>query len=358
MLRALNAYQLSLDTLSMFHIHLDASHWNYGCGYDCFFTQQHYTECFNRFKLQIQSVESHHRITQVGRNGECRNASAYWKTVVSELHNGNNVSFCFVVENQDGDIVAHESMNSYLHRSSAGDAIKVVEEYQQLMRQVWNVQPLVMESICDALKAENIAGSECAGNTRDKYIGVHIRRGDKSKDSEFIAIQKYASAVLFVLKEYESVDGAWRVVLVSDDYNAVVEFGEQLDVLCAGQSRYCEGVRVIHTVSDTRSGHVQRVWNNMQRQRQQQGVESTLQMLFEIELMKNADVLICTLSSNFARLAVALREKASMHSVLSLDNQWTPGVAFYAFRTSYCEDSSRGLFNSRFCASDAAAEWS
>lgn len=149
-----------------------------------------------------------------------------------------------------------------------------------------------------------------------RYVAVHIRRGDKSKEVQPISVQQYAAAITLLATRGESVfvatdDGrilpSLRVLL---PHNPLITLPSAASRIGHNQARH------------------NRVWMKLR-------YDDVKDLLAEIELMRRSRIFVSTFSSNLARLVHVLRNADERDSV-SLDDRWAPGVAWHTFGQSYC----------------------
>lgn len=164
--------------------------------------------------------------------------------------------------------------------------------------------------------------------TEKPYIGLHIRRGDKEKETREVPLTRYKSAINLLDPSAETP------IFLATDEGAII-------------SRFRELVhpRPLYFVHDTtrRHGHVQAVQNRIYPQENRARVVS---FLAEIEALKRADYFIGTSSSNVGRVVHLLREGRDVGSSVSLDFQWGAGVAWRDFGQPYCDGADA---NQSFC---------
>mmetsp|Transcript_27340 Transcript_27340/g.71566 ORF Transcript_27340/g.71566 Transcript_27340/m.71566 type:complete len:414 (+) Transcript_27340:114-1355(+) len=138
-------------------------------------------------------------------------------------------------------------------------------------------------------------------DTGRRYVGVHVRHGDKGVEDKLLATSKYAAAVRRELKECAC--NISTVFLSSDDPGAAAEMrtllGARVEVV--EQSRLDEDTYSHESTYD--------------------GREALLQLLGDVEALRQSDIFIGTASSNIGRLVYFQRppEKKS----ISLDVKFT-----------------------------------
>eukprot|EP00172_Hildenbrandia_rubra_P000494 Plantae.Rhodophyta-Hildenbrandia_rubra.ctg12449.p1 GENE.Plantae.Rhodophyta-Hildenbrandia_rubra.ctg12449~~Plantae.Rhodophyta-Hildenbrandia_rubra.ctg12449.p1 ORF type:complete len:433 (+),score=48.91 Plantae.Rhodophyta-Hildenbrandia_rubra.ctg12449:553-1851(+) len=162
----------------------------------------------------------------------------------------------------------------------------------------------------------------------DQYIGVHIRRGDKEKEIEPIAVQEYVEAIeLLDLKNL-------TVFVATDDSSVIDEFRSLV------QNR-----RVVTLDVEARNGHNQKEWNGKTYKLRKKAV---IALLADMVALSRAKFFIGTFSSNLGRAVHLLRTQEPETSI-SLDTPWGgPGVAWRHFRKRYCDENGS---NKMYCNS-------
>eukprot|EP00811_Abedinium_folium_P030207 NODE_4820_length_1842_cov_3.869388.p1 GENE.NODE_4820_length_1842_cov_3.869388~~NODE_4820_length_1842_cov_3.869388.p1 ORF type:complete len:547 (+),score=198.92 NODE_4820_length_1842_cov_3.869388:249-1643(+) len=152
-----------------------------------------------------------------------------------------------------------------------------------------------------------------------KYVAVQIRRGDKvyspqgNRGFEALPIETsaYIEAALACLDEASCN----TLVVCSDDLLGVEDFSTAIRKARRGIAvrwRECGGAPPA-----LRCGHWQKSWNALPLEERH---VLTCEFLADVEVMRNAHSLVCTLSSNVGRLVTLLRGN---ERVLSLDEEWT-----------------------------------
>lgn len=196
-----------------------------------------------------------------------------------------------------------------------------VEGPRRLARQIWALTPITQIEVDVALDAAGV------GSLGDCYIGVHVRRGDKSKEVANVPVEEYAAAVRVVAPLISC-----GVFVATDDGVAV------------GQLRRLLAPRQVVAMTDTasRTGHDQMLMNQKYLKKNRAYVIS---LLAEVTALRRATWFVGTFSSNLGRLVHVLRD-ASPSSSISLDDRWAPGVAWLTFGQPYCRSPDA---NANFC---------
>ena len=148
-----------------------------------------------------------------------------------------------------------------------------------------------MQAHADAKKAE--LGFEDA-----PYIAIHIRRGDKRTEVEHAQTSDYIAKL-----DEINVTGITNIFLASDDYDAVQDFvalapkGLNIKTFCKETSR---------------GGYSQYFFD---KQLSASRFADTMDLLAEIDIMRNADDFIGTFTSNIGRTVSFLRPTQETHSI-------------------------------------------
>lgn len=160
---------------------------------------------------------------------------------------------------------------------------------------------------------------------RGRYIGAHVRRGDKIREVRPVSLKRYAHAI-------RCIHPTLPVFVASDEGTSIIRLRAMLAPRPVFALPRAEG----------RRGHYQREANRRYLKRNR-GVVSEL--LAEIEALRGATWFVGTFSSNLGRLVHVLRN-APPNTSVSLDDRWAPGVAWRTFGSAYC--GSRDA-NKRIC---------
>jgi hypothetical protein len=148
--------------------------------------------------------------------------------------------------------------------------------------------------------------------TQKKFsIGVHIRRGDKKFQTDYVPTEKYVQAVReTIANETQGSAKNFVVLIASDDQTAVQEFKD-----LAGDLTVVTLAKIVDT---SRKGFDEKKWFSQSFHQKYIGA---LEFFSEIEALGRTDKLICTFSSNVCRLLLMIR-KADLDTVTSLDEKW------------------------------------
>lgn len=165
-----------------------------------------------------------------------------------------------------------------------------------------------------------------------RFVGVHLRRGDKRSEVRAVEIVKYMRAI-------DSVSPPGTAVFVSsDDGRALEKMRKVLEE--AGRPVLSLGTAV------HRTGHHQAASNRFPVKKNRPRVEA---LLAEIHALAHADWFVGTFSSNMGRLVHALRDGFEAETSISVDHRWAAGVAFRTFGTNYCAADDA---NQKFCKAE------
>merc|ERR1711937_685620 len=138
------------------------------------------------------------------------------------------------------------------------------------------------------------------------YMAVQIRRGDKVFQP---CGMRGGEALPIDLSDYARIavshfQPPCTVIAVStDDVSAAAEFAEDVQRLRSDIKVRYRSRRA--APSQLQNGHLQSEWNALPLHER---VELTHEFLADIELMRGSHVLVCTHSSNVARLVALLRD--------------------------------------------------
>lgn len=290
LLRIVNA--AAIVHLARPHAHLcihENRYWNYGCapfrGWTCYF---HARPC-----------PSLRRCTELST----LTPDAFWHSSCIKL---STPASARIAEAIHLNFTAHRRPHSPAALSRA------------LLTPLWNFNPATASYIRAQVSALHLRTGA--------YIAVHIRRGDKLRETAPLPVARYAAAVRVLARPREPI------FLASDDGS----------VLRAMRKELPDHALLSLPDLGNRRAHIQSEHNRVWMKRRYNRVAD---MLAEIEVMREARVFIGTFSSNLGRLVHGLRH-ASEESSISLDDRWAPGVAWHTFGQAYCKSASA---NGRFC---------
>lgn len=158
---------------------------------------------------------------------------------------------------------------------------------------------------------------------KGRYVGVHVRRGDKVREVPTVPLTRYARAVKAVSPQ------DMPVFVASDSWRAI----EGLRSLLRD--------RTVVTLAEARGreGHIQAEAN---RRYLKNNYAVVVELLAEMQILADSAIFVGTFSSNMGRFVHLIRRGFGNTSV-SLDDQWASGVAWKTFGKPYChtEDSNR-----------------
>ena len=144
----------------------------------------------------------------------------------------------------------------------------LLENCRQLSQIVWRYQPEIKVEI-DKIKSSVIISLP--------YIGFHLRRGDKKKETRLISVDKY-------LEKAEKLSSIRTAFVATDDYTVVEEVREKFPAW------------TIYTLtSPTERGYYQ---GNQEKKSKQQIRSEIIRLFAEVELLSEAEYFFGTFSSN------------------------------------------------------------
>jgi len=140
---------------------------------------------------------------------------------------------------------------------------------------------------------------------QEPYCAVHVRRGDKitSKEMRAISLESYAEAIA---KQPHKT-----ALIFSDDFRIFAE----LRTLSESKS---PSVQLINCTDESMTGFSEKDYRNM---RDDERIGAVTRVFAEMELMRRAQYLVCTFSSNVSRFAALY---VGLENCLSLDCNWHP----------------------------------
>lgn len=288
---------------------VESKYWNYGCapnkGWSCYFSS------FQCPDLNLNATA----LTPATTCVELADLPVPTLTADSTLWSAP----CLKMTTLRSRALASEYTRHISTRQGSTSPTSFIRRYA---RAVWQFNSHTHDMIL-ALKRESL--SNCSGS----YVGVHIRRGDKINEVSYRPISEYVRVLRTVLKPGE------HVFVASDDTRMVAQFRRLLAP---------DGVNVFTVKGVTRKeGHLQSRHNKQWLKGRYMDV---LELVTEIELLKDSRMFIGTFSSNLARLIYDLRKDAdgdrdadgkTIQSSISLDDRWEPGNAWRTFGKPYCE---------------------
>merc|ERR1719329_681991 len=196
----------------------------------------------------------------------------------------------------------------FLNTAQLGSAMskvlrKVDHGFQlQLKRQLYNMlftyAPDTQAHVDAALVAAGI-------DFGMRYVGVHVRRGDK-RDTREVPTKVYAVEVARALRSHQ----LHVVFIASDDPGTVAEMRSLLEF-------EVPDVQLIQTYSPTSTT---RAYNGANS-------EAMLTLLTDLEALRRADVFVGSMKSYTGRTAYFLRGEASS---VSIDGDWLKGIDLMA----------------------------
>jgi len=186
------------------------------------------------------------------------------------------------------------------------------------LSKIWNITEAARNGINERLAALAVAESDLLHSATALHrplCAVHVRRGDKSSEAPPVPVTKYLEKIV------SSGVNCKTMFVASDAMDQVV--GEIKAALSDTFPDACQIPTVVNlrTPTITGTGHEQAAFRNLPEEVQ---VQQTLNMLTEWEVMRAADILVCTLSSNVGRIAALLRDHYgwTRDTLYSVDMDW------------------------------------
>jgi len=168
----------------------------------------------------------------------------------------------------------------------------------QLKRQLYNVLFTYAPDTQARVDAALVAAGIDFGM---RYVGVHVRRGDK-RDTREVPTKEYAVEVARALRSHQ----LHVVFIASDDPGTVAEMRSLLEF-------EVPDVQLIQTYSPTSTKRAYDGANS----------EAMLTLLTDLEALRRADVFVGSMKSYTGRTAYFLRGEASS---VSIDGDWLKGI--------------------------------
>lgn len=137
----------------------------------------------------------------------------------------------------------------------------------------------------------------------DKYIGVHIRRGDKitSKEMQDIHLDKYINTII----NYKSISS--NVYVATDDVSIIQDIKEKLE---------SQGICIYYNNLNKSQGFNESDFNHADKQTRYQ---ETINVLLDMEVLIHSSFFIGTYTSNLSRVVPFF---LGLDKCISLDNDW------------------------------------
>lgn len=161
-----------------------------------------------------------------------------------------------------------------------------------------------------------------------RYLGVHIRRGDKSKESALVPIEKYGAQARTFLAGKNASPTLHQQNISLDLYQVASKIRRELNKASAG-------LHVVYVASDdptSRQKLQQQLGSDVDVREQPrlddtsynssavgQNEAATVNLLTDIDILRKSEIFISTASSNLGRLVFFLRDAKSRS--ISLDDQ-------------------------------------
>lgn len=197
-----------------------------------------------------------------------------------------------------------------------------VHSARRVARTLWRLNMHTSEDVNTLLASAGV------NVLNGRYVGMHVRRGDKRLEVADVQLMSYARAIRCLVRD----DDTMPVFVASDDGAVVAELRM---LLAPREVLAVPGVEI-------RTGHYQIDVNRRYMRRNRAAVTA---LLAEVVALRQATWFIATFSSNFARMVHVLRDAPPQTSI-SLDDRWAPGVAWRTFGKPYCSSPDA---NHEFC---------
>lgn len=169
-------------------------------------------------------------------------------------------------------------------------------EKRLVFQNIYRFNAATQERISSVLQAFDVTRPYCA---------IHIRRGDKitTKEMQEINLAKYADAI--------TKQSLTNILVFSDEYSVFEE-------LCGLLKTRDSERKLVNCIDNSSAGFSEKHYRKMHAEDR---VSAVTRMFAEMELMRNAQYLICTFSSNVSRFAALY---VGLENCLSLDTGWHP----------------------------------
>lgn len=288
---------------------LETRYWNYGCeagkGWSCYFIPTEDVYSVNDSTASDDELQCSELMTTNG---------------LSPLNSRSLPRDCRLVSRPESSRTVAKTLEAIPYPES-------LEKARELARLFWRINQDTQDKVTVLLHDIKF---HFGVHPSSRYIGVHIRRGDKGKEKVPIPIEEYVASI-------KAIDSNGMPLFLASDDGRVLQ---QLKQYFPDRT-----IAVVRT-SKVRKGHLQR---DLNRQRGKATQRAVVELLAEIEMLRSATWFIGTFSSNLGRLVHVLRSHDPKTSI-SLDDRWAPGVAYKTFGQPYCEWSGA---NEHYCSSMA-----
>ena len=209
-------------------------------------------------------------------------------------------------------MVLNDSVNQpiqYLKSNHVGRQLVVFQEATRHVHAIKAKRP-VAHYFWRLLTNETAAFMErCRVKNLSDYIGVHVRRGDKSiSEAKNVPVMNYIQKI----EETFPAKKGHTVFVTSDDSSVLDEFPRLRPTWMFASIIKNNSYTLNYT------GHVQFRFNNLPAKEK---LHQTRALLCEIQMLINAEYVFCTMSSNICRLVQILRHQ-DPSTVFSLDREW------------------------------------
>jgi hypothetical protein len=249
------------------------------------------------------SVETKRRFLIDGREWNYGNFSDYFN-FPSPNYNDLRSNYTFLVEdNRQNDLVDH------LKTTRTGVQTQRYWKATRLLQTMPKKRP-VAHYFWKSISKETLKFIEtCRIRNLTNYIGIHIRKGDKMKETPDVAWKRYIQVSGQIMQTNRTIE---QIFVASDDFNGVNELRE-LKPTWNFFSIHDKNHREVNT-----TGHFQDKFNRLSREKK---LNATRSFMCELQMLVDAQYVICSMSSNVCRLIQILRYQ-DPSTVSSVDRGW------------------------------------
>ena len=166
------------------------------------------------------------------------------------------------------DIRSTKFWNSQIVNKDLGINETLLQTGEWITSLCYNFKPKVQESIC------KVKNDLCLP---EEYIGIHIRRGDKIKETQFINIESYFELAT-------RLTHIRSVFISTDDYRTILEI----------KNKYQEW-RIFYDIDVNASGYDQNVFS---RKLKRQKFKDLIYLFSNVETLSESKIFIGTISTN------------------------------------------------------------
>ena len=149
------------------------------------------------------------------------------------------------------------------------------------------------------------------GSNSTNYIGIHIRKGDKKEEAPDIPLEEYINKIGQIFQEGKQISK--EIFVASDDFQVIGQL-RQLKAEWTFLSLYDDHLQSFKTL-----GHYQKTFNRLSKE---QKLNETRLLMCELQMLINAQYVLCGMSSNVCRLVQILRYQ-DPSTAISMDQLWS-----------------------------------